>query len=325
MAEKDQQTVTRRSPSAKLSTFVEMAERALAHVESVESAGQWRAELEAKQAAELDKRAELATPGRRARGPHDRTLAPATSSPTPRARARGSSGSARRRARRADEARRERLRASLVRRGAPSSTPTPAAVPWHLTKRAARVWHDGQGHEARKVLNALPGDVARRLRALASTIRSRAKRRRLIASYCLLLDIGDESRRGGSSWKVVATFCRAMLCAMLPASELVDAEGGTLRPIDENTWTSYMSELVAGGLLEVRQPGGPETAAERDVLVGPSGWALAQYRLLWFRPPGNTVQTPALQAFPSSKSASSLPASSSLGSNDAERSCGPPE
>lgn len=304
--------------------FVEMAEKAIARTVNQETAGEWRAAMEARAQAERQQRAELDVSGRRARAPHDRPLAPAAPSATGRRRARGSSGAARRRARRADEARRERLRAQLIRAGAPSTTPRPAPIPWHLTRRAARVATDGTGREARVAMAQLPADIARRLRDVSTSIRTRARRRRVIAAYVLLCDIGEASKRGGACWRVVASFCRAMLCAMMAPAELVDDEGRE-RSCDENTWTGYMRALVAGGLVEVLQPGGPRTAAERNVLVGPSGWALSQYRLLWFRADGNKVPSPALRRDPIENVISSLPSSPRSGSEDEVRAAGPPE
>lgn len=318
----DRRNVATANDFAKLLTGVE---RLIARDEGAEVAGQWRAEQLARDEARAAERAALETPGRRARQPGDRRMHAPTSSTSPRARARGSSGAARRRAVRADAARRERLRADLVRRGAPPSTPTPLAVPWQETRRAARCWSDGRA--CARVLAGLPQDVARRLRGLVNGVRSRAHARRLVAAYVLLHDVGGESRRGGASWLVVAGYCRAILCAMLPASDLRSAQGEH-RSIDENTWSNYCRALVGAGLLDVLQPGGPESpAAERNVHVGPSGWALSQYRLLWYRfdSPGNNPARPASRVISTgSNPVPSHPGATSA-TGDEVRTCGPPE
>lgn len=292
--------------------FVELAEKIVRVTHGAEAAGYVRAVVE-------QQTAERARAKRTAIEPADRAAAGRVPD-EPKARADGSSRATKLRHERRDQARRLALRDRLVRNGAPADTPVPVAFDWRAARAAARCWYDPR--EGARTLAGLPRDVARRLRSLARSMGDRSHARRVVAFYTLLLHASAESRRGGAAWRVLDGYCRAALAAHLPASER--RRGRENVPLHENSISNYAALLVGAGLLDVVQPGGPETAPGRRVLVGPSGWALAQYRLLWHRAPLHNQESP---AFPSSSSDTDLsPVPSGCGEASRMRSgpIGPP-
>jgi len=153
--------------------------------------------------------------------------------------------------------------------------PAPRPLPWAARQRAAEILDSPE--RAAGFVASMPRDVQAALRRAARRSFDQRTVRRVLAFYAFLWFSSEASAKRGRAF-VVHGLCREALVATFPRNRS-RLGAPAFHP---NTITRWGNVLIGEGLLERMQPNGAAA-----VHVGTTGWALAQYRLLLFRPSGH--------------------------------------